>query len=93
MKSRRLLRPFASADEYFAEVRALIADLGHSGRGGAAAELREGFGCLNGLTDGWALFLEAVEAVAGRYGPDLSAEQRSRLEAVRRVAARVTHRR
>lgn len=92
MKARRLLRPFASADEYFDEVRALIADLEHAGRTAAAAELREGFGCLNGLTDGWALFLEAVEAVAGRCGPSLAADERRRLGVVRRVADRVTHR-
>jgi hypothetical protein len=92
MKPRRLLRPFASADECFDEVRALIVDLERAGRTAAAAELREGLGCLNGLTDGWALFLEAVEAVAVRYGPSLSAEQQRRLGAVRRVADRVTHR-
>jgi len=89
---QRLLRPFASPDEYFDEVRTLVADLAHSGHAAAAADLREGFGCLNGLTDGWALFLEAVEAVAGRYGPDLSGEQRRRLDGVRCVADRVTHR-
>lgn len=93
MSARLLLHPFTSADEYFEEVRALGADLEHTGQAAAGAELREGFACLNGLTDGWALFLEAAEGLACRYGRDLSAEQRRRLDAVRRVADRVTHRR
>lgn len=40
--------------EYFAAVRAFIAKLERGGHEQAARELREGYGCLNGLTDGWA---------------------------------------
>lgn len=93
MKPQRMLRPFASLDAYFAEVRALVADLEAAGHSSASAELHDGFRCLNGLTDGWALFFEEIEAVRARYGAALSESQRERLDAVGRVARRVTRRR
>lgn len=92
MRRGHLFRPFASPDAYFAEVRALAAGLSASGHADAAAELREGFRSVNGLTDGWALFHETIEAVARRYGRVLTTEQRERLAAVRGVADRITHR-
>jgi len=93
VKPSRLLRPFASLEEYFAAVRTLVADLSASGHAEASAALREGFGSLNGLTDGWALFLEAVRAAGDRYGAELTREQRRHLDEVRRVAHRITYRR
>ena len=93
MSRRGLLRPFATLDDCFDAVRALVADLRASGHEAAAAELGAGFGCLNGLTDGWAGLLEAAEAVRARHAAALSPAQRSRLDDVRRVARRVTYRR
>ncbi len=93
MNPQRLLRPFPSLDAYFEAVRALVADLAASGHGAASAALDDGFRCLNGLTDGWALFLDAAEAVRSRYGDGLSTAQRRRLDEVRRVARRIVHRR
>ena len=42
--------------------------------------------CINGLTDGWAQFLEAIEAVERRLGRRISAEQREGLQAIRKAA-------
>ncbi len=92
MNPRRLFRPFASHDEYFEAVRSLVADLAATGHRAASEELREGFGLLNGLTDGWAAFAEAAGAVRDRHAPGLSQAQRERLDEVRRVARRVTRR-
>jgi len=52
-----------STDEFFEAVAQLTAELEMHGHADAAAELRSGFGCLNGLTDGWALFLESIDKV------------------------------
>jgi len=92
VKPQRLIRPFASLDEYFEAVRSLVADLRSSGHEAAADELREGLGCLNGLTDGWAAFAEAADAVRDRHASGLTPAQRTRLGEVRRVAWRVTRR-
>ncbi len=69
--------PFASDEEFFGAVRELIGKLEKKGHQGAAAMLREGFGCLNGLTDGWALFLKSIDGVlsAGSRGFDKADRQ------------------
>lgn len=84
---------FRSAEELFQAARGLIADLEREGDLRAAATLRDGFSCLNGLTDGWALFLESIDKVrataAGRFAP----EDRETLEAIRAAAHAAVYRR
>ena len=92
MNPQRLFRPFASHDEYIEAVRSLVADLAATGHEAASEELREGFACLNGLTDGWAALVEAADAVRDRHVSGLSPSQRTRLAEVRRVARRVARR-
>jgi hypothetical protein len=93
VKPARVLRPFASLDAFFEAVRALAADLDASGLPDAAAEVRQGFACLNGLTDGWALFLEALDRTGARGREQFTREERARLREVRAVAFRMTYRR
>lgn len=83
--------PFASAEEYFEAARRLMTQLEHKAHDEAAAELREGFACLNGLTDGWAMFLESIEKVHAA-GHGLDPDDRRTLEALLK-AARATVRR
>lgn len=52
---------FRSNEEIFQAVRDLSTALESSGHHAAAAELMTGFGYLNGLTDGWELFLDSLE--------------------------------
>lgn len=84
---------FKSSDELFQAARDLIARLEAQGQQEAATELRAGFGCLSGLTDGWALFLESIEKVraadARRFDPD---EKRA-LDALRAAVRSAVHRR
>ena len=60
-------------DQLFQMADGLTASLDARGHVEAAERLREGKGLLNGLTDGWALFLETIDAVlssqGGRLGP------------------------
>lgn len=67
---------FRSTDEVLQHARELIARLEASGHGHAAAELREGFSRLNGLTDGWAGFLESVERVRTGHRADFDQDGR-----------------
>ena len=85
--------PFASLDEYFAAARALIVRLECEGHRGAADELSAGFRCLNGLTDGWGLFLAAIETVRSDHEQTLSPDERQRLDELRRVARSMVRRR
>jgi len=52
---------FKSNEELFKAVNELIANLEKRGCSSAAQELKKGFQLLNELTDGRALFLEAIE--------------------------------
>ena len=83
---------FSSNEEFFQAVRDLIVRLEAAGHPQAAAELRSGFGALNGLTDGAALFLESIEkvqAAADRFDRD----DRLALEAIRRAVHAAVYRR
>jgi hypothetical protein len=91
--TRSLPGPFTSLDEYFVAARGLIVRLDGEGRRAAAARLDEGYRCLNGLTDGWALFLEAIDSVRAEHGAALSDDERRQLEALRRVARKAVRRR
>ena len=85
MTTRTRKSSFSSTEECFEAARQLMTQLEHKAHGEAATELREGFACLNGLTDGWAMFLtsiEKVQAAAYRLDP----EDRRALEALREAA-------
>jgi hypothetical protein len=84
---------FACADEYFASVRDLTARLDAGGCHEGAKELRAGFACLNGLTDGWALLLESLDRVHAMCSDALSAVDLADLAALRADARRMVHRR
>ena len=87
------MSPFKSNDEFFAAVRALIARLESAGHAQAAAELREGFACLNGLTDGSALFLEAIDKVRQERSREFDKGEREALEAIRKAVHAAVYRR
>jgi hypothetical protein len=87
------MRPFQSNDDFFAAVRALIARLEAAGQLQAAAELREGFGCLNGLTDGAAMFLEAIDRVRGARSREFERDDRDALEHIRKALRQAVRRR
>lgn len=53
--------PFRSSGELFAAVDRLVCALEDGRYNAAASSVRRGFSCLNGLTDGWAGFLDGLE--------------------------------
>ena len=54
---------FKSNEEYFDAVRVLANRFHHKGEKRSGDLILEGLGLLNGLTDGWHLFLERLEEV------------------------------
>jgi len=83
---------FQSNQEYFQAVTALMAKLELGGHQQAADELRDGYRCLNGLTDGWALFLESVEKVQATHAKRFSREDQQTLEVIRAAAHKIVYR-
>ena len=77
--------PLRSGEEVFAAARRLVGELRAAGWAGAAAEVQEGFSGLNGLTDGWAYFLEHLEK-ADKALPAEAGGLRKELRAVIRAA-------
>ena len=86
-------RAFASNEHFFQAVRDLIVRLETEGHQQAAADMKAGFGCLNGLTDGAALFLESIEKVQASWVDRLAREDRLALEAIRAAVHRAVYRR
>jgi hypothetical protein len=87
------MRSFESNADYLAFVEAFMARLRAEGHLQAADELLDGYRCINGLTDGWALYLEAVEGVQARTATRLSAADRADLEIIRAAAHKAVYRR
>jgi hypothetical protein len=81
-----------SNEELFQAVRDLVGRLEASGRAAAAAELAEGFRCINGLTDGWASFLESIDTVRAAHATGLVATDLETLEQLRDAAYEAVHR-
>jgi hypothetical protein len=84
---------FRSNEELFQAVAELTARLEAGGHRDAATALRDGFGCLNGLTDGWALFLQSIEKVAKTYAKRFAPDERRALAAIRAAVHQAVHRR
>ncbi len=84
--------PFPTHEELFAATRGLRDRLVELGRPAAAEELARGFSRLNGLTDGWALFLDSLRRVEKGHGPALPPAERAALVRIRRAAHRAVWR-
>jgi hypothetical protein len=63
-----------------------------SGQMEAAKEISSGFACINGLTDGWALFMDSIGEVQAKYGSRLPADQSSDLKTIQRIVKKVVYR-
>ena len=87
-----MARPSSNA-EFFQACERLFQRLDEHGPHDAAARLREGFGCLNGLTDGWALLMESMEATLSRNRDELRPEDLAELEGLLQSVRRVVYRR
>jgi hypothetical protein len=83
--------PFQSNEEFFRAATDLMARLERDGHPRAAAELRKGFGCLNGLTDGAALFLDSIAQVQATKAAQFTRDDQKALETLRAVMHRAVY--
>jgi hypothetical protein len=84
---------FHSNNEFFRAAGDLIARLEEGGHEQVATTLREGLQSMNGLTDGWALLLQAIEKAQQRASPALLPTHRHALESLRLAAHSAVYRR
>ena len=85
-------RTYSSNEALFQHIRELITELQKQGHPSAAESLAEGLSAINGLTDGWALFMESVDHVIQSCGdslqPVIAAQLEDVLGATRKVVFR-----
>jgi hypothetical protein len=82
-----------SNEDCFRAIEGLIARLELEGHRQAADDLRSGYRCLNGLTDGWALLLESLDQIQATQAVRFSVEDQEALEAIRLGAYMAVYRR
>ena len=87
------MKKYSSNEEFFDAIRVLINHLEQCGHAEAARDIRSGFACMNGLTDGWALFLESIDNVLAVYSHSLPSEHSSELKTIRKIVKKAVYRR
>ncbi len=83
---------FESNSDYFEAVDNLAADLKKTGNIGDAEKLIDGLSAINGLTDGWADFLDYLLEVEANSGGELTNAQALTVKALCDVAHEAVYR-
>jgi hypothetical protein len=87
-----MIKEYKDNQEFFTDVHALQKELENNGEFEAAKEIKEGIGLINGLTDGWAMFLESLNKVNLEYSSSFSTEQKEKLSYYIKLTHKVVHR-
>jgi hypothetical protein len=87
-----MMKTFSSNEELFEAITTLIDRMEQDGHAEAAIDIQSGFACLNGLTDGWALFMESIEHVMTVYGHSLPSEETSELKIILKAVKKAVYR-
>ena len=87
-----MIKEYKDNQEFFTDVQALQKELENNGEFEAAKEIKEGIGLINGLTDGWAMFLESLNKVNLEYSSSFSTEQKEKLSYYIKLTHKVVHR-
>lgn len=67
------MKTYPSNEDFLLDIAEIANRLHDCGQDEAAREIREGLTLLNGLTDGWALLMEAVARALSEHGRKLDA--------------------
>ncbi len=91
--NKNKMKDYKSNDDFFQALRDLIDRVEKQGNMAAAQQLREGFSCLNGLTDGWALLMEYIDKTISENQNKIEASDMSELKEMLKVVRKVVYRR
>jgi len=86
------MRQYESNEEFFGALRELIEKLDRDAHQHAAEELRRGFSCLNGLTDGWALLMESIDRTLAEDSDTMQSVYSDELKAMLRAVKKAVYR-
>jgi hypothetical protein len=86
------MRNYKSNDAFLQALRDLIHRIEKQGNIPAAQQLREGFSCLNGLTDGWALLMESIDKTISENKGTIEASVMSELKDMLKVIRKFVYR-
>jgi len=81
------MKTYPSNQALFAATRAVAETIESEGLPQAATELLESLSAINGLTDGWAQFLESIDSVCVSHAGRLGQTALSELQAIRKAVA------
>lgn len=83
---------YGSNEEFFQAFERLVQTIDDGGQQEVAKRLREGFSCLNGLTDGWAILMESIETTVSQDQGKLQSEDLTELEGMLKVVRKAVYR-
>jgi hypothetical protein len=70
---------FSSNSEFFEYIENISRRLAREGNVAGSKRLMDGMSCVNGLTDGWGMFMDAIASVLESPGQSLSVESEAEL--------------
>jgi hypothetical protein len=80
------MKTYRSNAALFEATRTVAVAIESGGHPEAAAELLRGLSAINGLTDGWALFLEAIDSISITHSERFGKAVLSELQTIREAA-------
>ena len=86
------MKTYASSEQFFSALNRLIERIDLYGHHDAAQQIREGLSCLNGLTDGWAILMDSIEATMSQYKGKLLSEDMADLKGMHKAIQKVVYR-
>ena len=86
------MKKYLSNEEFFQAFGELKQRLADNGNQQAAQELKQGFACLNGLTDGWAILMSSIEKVISEDTEKLQSVDIQELEGMLEVVREIVYR-
>ena len=87
------MKEYESNEDFFTDFRKLVQRIENGGKRRAAEKLRDGVSCLNRLTDGWALLMEAIDATLSAHQAKLDTDEIRTLREMKSVVREVIIRR
>lgn len=87
-----MVKEYHSNQEFFEDINRFQHELSNSGHENLVNDIQKGLGCINGLTDGWALFMKSLEGIADKYSSELSDANKQQLSEFLEITKKIVFR-
>ncbi len=85
-------KEYKDNQEFFNDIQAFKSELEYIGEMEAAKEINDGMSLINGLTDGWAMFLDSLKKVNSEYSSSFTSEQKEELKHYIEITGKAVYR-